>query len=53
MLFGLDHKLYLSTGENANGPNAQDTGNLLGKLLRINKDGRPADGYPHYDRRRP
>ena len=37
--FGKDGKLYISTGENANGPNAQDSGNLLGKLLRINKDG--------------
>ena len=48
LAFGKDGKLYVSTGENAKGPNAQDPGNLLGKLLRINKDGSiPADN-PHY-----
>lgn len=48
LCFGKDGKLYVSTGENAKGPNAQDGTNLLGKLLRINKDGSiPADN-PHY-----
>lgn len=48
LAFGKDGKLYVSTGENANGPNARDSGNLLGKLLRINKDGSiPADN-PHF-----
>lgn len=48
LAFGKDGKLYVSTGENANGPNARDPGNLLGKLLRINKDGSiPADN-PHF-----
>ncbi|HEY9421917.1 MAG TPA: PA14 domain-containing protein, partial [Thermoanaerobaculia bacterium] len=37
--FGLDGKLYIATGDNANGSNAQTLGNLLGKILRINKDG--------------
>jgi len=46
--FGRDGKLYLSTGENANGPNAQDTTNLLGKLLRLNKDGSIPTDNPHY-----
>ncbi|MDB6078601.1 MAG: hypothetical protein JWO82_2348, partial [Akkermansiaceae bacterium] len=46
--FGKDGKLYISTGENANGPNAQDGGNLLGKLLRFNKDGSIPSDNPHY-----
>ena len=46
--FGRDGKLYLSTGENASGPNAQDPGNLLGKLLRLNKDGSIPTDSPHY-----
>ncbi len=39
LAFGKDGKLYISTGENANGANAQDDGNLLGKVLRLEKDG--------------
>src|SRR5437899_1815154 len=37
--FGLDGKLYIAVGENANGSNAQSLNNLLGKILRINADG--------------
>src|SRR5262245_3773838 len=37
--FGPDGKLYIAAGENANGSNSQTLGNLLGKILRINKDG--------------
>ena len=37
--FGRDGKLYIATGENANASNSQTLGNLLGKILRINKDG--------------
>ncbi len=48
LAFGADGKIYVSTGENAKAPNAQNPNNLLGKLLRINKDGSiPADN-PNY-----
>jgi glucose/arabinose dehydrogenase len=36
--FGLDGKLYIGVGENANPANAQTLTNLLGKMLRINAD---------------
>ena len=39
LAFGPDGKLYAAVGENANGANAQTLGNLLGKMLRLNKDG--------------
>src|SRR5438876_365971 len=42
--FGPDAKLYIGTGDNNDGNNAQSIGNLLGKILRINADGSiPAD----------
>ncbi len=41
--FGPDGKLYCSVGENANGSNAQNLTNLLGKILRINSDGSHPD----------
>ena len=48
LAFGADGKLYAAVGENANGANAQSMSNLLGKMLRINKDGTiPADN-PFY-----
>ncbi|WP_433200537.1 PQQ-dependent sugar dehydrogenase [Dactylosporangium sp. CS-047395] len=37
--FGPDGKLYASTGDAQNGDNAQKTGGLNGKVLRINPDG--------------
>src|SRR5262245_39492501 len=37
--FGVDGKLYVAVGDNANGANAQSLQNLLGKVLRINADG--------------
>jgi glucose/arabinose dehydrogenase len=36
--FGLDGKLYVAVGDNANGANAQSLNNTLGKILRINPD---------------
>ena len=39
LAFGPDGKLYAAVGENAAGANAQSFSNLLGKILRINKDG--------------
>ena len=42
--FGADGKLYVAVGDNARGSNSQSLQNLLGKILRINKDGSiPAD----------
>ena len=42
--FGADGKLYVAVGENANGANAQSLSNLLGKMLRLEPDGKiPAD----------
>jgi glucose/arabinose dehydrogenase len=49
LLFGPDRQLYIGTGDGgiANDPerNGQDTGSLLGKILRI--DPRPSGGRPY------
>ena len=45
--FGMDRKLYISTGDNVGG-NTQTLANLLGKMLRINKDGTIPTGNPFY-----
>jgi glucose/arabinose dehydrogenase len=37
--FGLDGKLYVGVGENANGANSQSLTTVLGKVLRFNDDG--------------
>lgn len=44
--FGLDGKLYVSVGENANPPNAQNLDTYHGKILRINSDGSVPAGNP-------
>jgi glucose/arabinose dehydrogenase len=46
--FGLDGKLYIGVGDNANGANAQSLTTLLGKLLRINPDGTIPTDNPFY-----
>jgi glucose/arabinose dehydrogenase len=48
LAFGPDGKLYAAVGENANGAYAQSFGNLLGKILRINKDGTIPSDNPFY-----
>jgi glucose/arabinose dehydrogenase len=46
--FGLDGKLYVAVGENANGANAQNMGTTLGKMLRINTDGTIPSDNPFF-----
>jgi glucose/arabinose dehydrogenase len=46
--FRPDGKLYISSGDNATGANAQSLGNLFGKILRINKNGTIPAGNPFY-----
>ena len=42
--FGVDGKLYVGVGDNANSANSQDLSSPLGKMLRFNDDGSiPAD----------
>ena len=42
--FGADGKLYVGVGDNANSANSQDLNSPLGKMLRLNDDGRiPGD----------
>lgn len=47
--FGADGKLYIAVGENANPPNSQTLGNLLGKILRINADGSIPTDNPFFN----
>src|SRR6187200_2061260 len=49
MHFGIDGKLYIAVGENANGANAQTLANLLGKVLRINADGTIPSDNPFFN----
>ena len=49
MHFGLDGKLYVAVGENANSANAQTLANLLGKMLRINADGTIPTDNPFFN----
>ena len=46
--FGTDGKLYVAVGENREPQNSQSLGNLLGKILRINKDGSIPSNNPFY-----
>jgi glucose/arabinose dehydrogenase len=48
--FDADGKLYLSTGERQDKPRAQKLDDLAGKVLRLERDGRPADGNPFLGR---
>jgi len=47
--FGPDGKLYVSVGENARGTPARLMTSLLGKMLRINKDGSIPNDNPFYN----
>jgi glucose/arabinose dehydrogenase len=47
--FGGDGKLYAAVGENAVPSNSQTLTNLLGKMLRINRDGSIPSDNPFYD----
>jgi glucose/arabinose dehydrogenase len=49
MAFGADGNLFISTGDGANAGNSQVMTNLLGKILRINKDGSIPDDNPFYN----
>lgn len=49
LIFDNDGKLFVTTGEASFPPHAQNTGNLHGKILRLNEDGTiPADN-PFYN----
>ncbi len=48
MNFGPDGKLYVAVGENARPANAQSMDNMLGKILRINRDGSIPTDNPFY-----
>ena len=47
--FGLDGKLYIAVGENANSANSQTLTNLLGKILRLNSDGTIPNDNPFFN----
>jgi len=47
--FGLDGKLYIAVGENANSAYAQTLTNLLGKILRIDASGSIPSDNPFYN----
>ena len=47
--FGPDGKLYITTGDAANGSLAQDLNSLAGKILRINPDGTMPNDNPFED----
>jgi glucose/arabinose dehydrogenase len=47
--FGPDGKLYIATGDNANGATAQSLTSLHGKILRINPDGSIPSDNPFFN----
>jgi glucose/arabinose dehydrogenase len=47
--FGADGKLYVTTGESSNPLYSQSTGSVLGKVLRMNKDGTIPTDNPFYN----
>lgn len=47
--FGIDGKLYITTGETSNPVFSQSFSSLLGKVLRINKDGTIPTDNPFYN----
>jgi len=47
--FGPDGKLYIGTGDSANGSRAQDLQSLAGKILRVNPDGSTPSDNPFPD----
>ncbi|MBN8578694.1 MAG: PQQ-dependent sugar dehydrogenase [Cytophagales bacterium] len=48
LAFGIDGKLYVAVGDNANGAHAQNLNTYHGKMLRINKDGSAPADNPFY-----
>src|SRR4029453_8754089 len=46
--FGIDGKLYVAVGDNANGANSTVLTNLLGKMLRLNADGTIPTNNPFF-----
>lgn len=46
LAFGPEGDLWVTTGDAARGERAQDTGSLAGKVLRMDREGRPAPGNP-------
>lgn len=49
LAFGPDGKLYVGTGDNVRGSEAQSFASLLGKVLRINPDGSIPEDNPYYE----
>ncbi|WEI19465.1 PQQ-dependent sugar dehydrogenase [Acinetobacter proteolyticus] len=50
MQFGPDGKLWVSSGERQKFDPAQDLNSNLGKILRLNADGTPAEGNPFHQK---